>query len=601
MRLLACVLFLIISTCVSGSNGKTIVVKTQTDWDNLKGSIALAYSDGHKDITVDVKARILQYGHGFEMLTGVNDPSFRIRFRGNGVIIIPSCEELHNNEKIQSYNLNDVFLNKNYQLIDNKEIAWIASGKIESLPLEGEFYIYKSDNSLVSSGEIFDSKNMDIRYNVYRLRVNIPDIAEDKCSNFYILLSRQWAYYRHKVVKVKDGYLYFKFVSEDAPSNVQKYGLDPNSDLSGYGIYPRYRLINYPLSDGFAIKGDKIAYDNASPVYHGKGECMIRISRCNIARLSIEGFDIRGCSGNHVIGISACQFSECTEIYKNKMAWTSHNSIYISNSKNVYIHNNQISDTRRAAITITNSSSDCIVDNNILRRIGWMGQTFAISANGDNITVSNNQIQDFLYSAISSGRNSTVRIVNNEISYSKEYAENYNLNTICDGGTIYIGPGAKHCEIADNLIFNICGNGANRGIFCDDGCCNMDIHGNFIIMNHQGKRGEYDIDLRYCDTYKSTIPRHNTNNKIYGNYLTGYYRFQGIGEGDGCHDGKDYLFDTGLKGKNILNVSNVVADEIFEGCEIINGNLFVPQSLRSRLRKLPISKGFRKKIRYKKI
>lgn len=481
MRLLFCVLYLLFTTLGCSSAVYKIPIDNQSDWDRLKESISEAYVEGYKDIEVNVKAKQLMYGRSYDLLSGITDPKLRIRFKGNGVVMIPYGVKYKAGDEIKSYFLDDVFLNERYELIDNREAARPLDGEILPVSELGRFYIYKSDNSLVESRKVYDPNTMNERFNVYRFKVEMPDIPREDCSNFYMLLSRQWAYYRHKVLEVKDGYLYFYFVSEDAPSNVQKYGLDPNSDLTGYGINPRFRLINYPLSDGFTLKGVSIACTEAPSVHHGKGECMIRISRCNIARLSIEGFDIRGCSGNHVIGISACKFSECAEICKNTMAWTSHNSIYISNSKNVYIHNNQISDTRRAAITITNSSSDCIVDSNVLRRIGWMGQTFAISANGDNITISNNQIQDFLYSAISTGRNSSVRIVNNEMSYSKEYAENYNLNTICDGGAIYIGPGAKHCEIADNLIYNICGNGANRGIFCDDGCCNMDIHGNFII------------------------------------------------------------------------------------------------------------------------
>ena len=589
------------SLCACARNGKTIIVQTQADWDCLKSSIASALTEGNREITVDVKAIHLEYGHDFEVLSGVNDPSLSLYFKGNGVIMTPYGEKVNKGEQLQTYSLDDIFLDEQYQLIDNKEVAETVQGKVESVPEEGEFYIYKANNALANKGVSYDAKTMNIRYNVYRFKVNIPDLTEEDCANFYMLLSRQWAYYRHKVLKVEKGYLYFKFVSEEAPSDVQKYGLDPNSDITGYKIQPRYRFINYPLSKGLRVKGNKIDGQTSAVTYHGIGNCMIRLYACNIAEFTLSGFDIRGCAGNYAIGITQCKFEVGAKIYSNRMVGTSQCAIQLNGCSNVSIQTNNIADTRRSAIIITNNSANCRIENNQLKRIGWMGQTFAISANGENIEVNNNQIEDFLYSAISTGRNSNVRIVNNEISYSKEYAENYNLNTICDGGAIYIGPGAKHCVIADNLIYNICGNGANRGIFCDDGCCNMDIHGNFIIMNHHGKKGEYDIDLRYCETYKSTIPNHNTGNKIYGNYLTGYYRFQGIGNDYGCYDGKDYLFDTGLKGKNILNVSNEDTDEVYGECEIINGDLFVPQSLRNRLRRLPISKGFRKKIKFKKI
>ena len=38
--------------------------------------------------------------------------------------------------------------------------------------------------------------------------------------------------------------------------------------------------------------------------------------------------------------------------------------------------------------------------------------------------------------------------------------------------------------------------------------------------------GGYDIDLRWCETYKADVPDHNSGNRIFNNQTTGKVRFE---------------------------------------------------------------------------
>lgn len=579
-------------------NAVTLSVKTQSDWDNISNRILSAYNSGDRNITINVKAKKLEFGRDYCILKGINDEKFTVTIKGNGAVMIPYGSNCKDGQILQHYSINDVFLDKNNRIIDNKDQTMISRGVIEPVAEFGKFYIYKSDNSIVGSNIRYDDRTMNVRYNVYRLKVDLPDLSESECVYFYLLLSRQWANYRHRVIKVENGYLYFKFVSDEAPSNVQKYGLDPNSDISGYDIQPRYRFINCPLNNRLYVGKDRQLHSAETHIYHGIGKCMIRIENCRMGSLVISGFNVCGCSDGNVLNVVNSNFFSDCRIYDNTFDGIANNAINIANTKNVLVHHNTIKNSRRGAITVTGGSSSVVVEQNILKNIGWMGQTFAINVYGNKIMVKDNDIEDFCYSAIASGYNSDVAIISNYIHYSNKYSDNYQLNTICDGGAVYIGPGTKRCVISDNIIYNFCGNGANRGIFCDDGCCNMDIKSNFILLRHNGTKGGYDIDLRYCETYKTKVPNHNTNNHISGNFLTGYYRFQGKGPNDGCFDGSDYVFDTGLLENNKLNVSNNIPDVVYKGCEIKDGYVVVPKKYSKELHRNHLSKKAQKIIKY---
>jgi hypothetical protein len=76
--------------------------------------------------------------------------------------------------------------------------------------------------------------------------------------------------------------------------------------------------------------------------------------------------------------------------------------------------------------------------------------------------------------------------------------------------------------ISNNYIHDIAGIKSNNGIFCDDGAKGITLSGNRIERIHGG----YDINLRWCETYKADVPDHNSGNRIFNNQTTGKVRFE---------------------------------------------------------------------------
>ena len=264
-------------------------------------------------------------------------------------------------------------------------------------------------------------------------------------------------------------------------------------------------------------------------------------------------------------------------------------AISISGSQNIVVANNAISNTRMHAINVEGKS--IVIKENTLKSIGWMGQTFAIRASGENICIKNNLISDFNYSAIGIGGNiikelrpQVFIVENNLILYSERFAKEYKYHTLCDAGAIYANPQIDQGIIRNNVILNYCGNVAYRGVFVDDGGRNMQIYSNYISLFENQDKRSYDIDLRYCKTYEAYIPNHNKNNKLYGNLITGFYRFEGVGIDDNCFLGENFLFNAEFSNRNILSVTNRTQDFYYEGEKKNNGVLTIPSKYKKSLR-----------------
>ena len=155
---------------------------------------------------------------------------------------------------------------------------------------------------------------------------------------------------------------------------------------------------------------------------------------------------------------------------------------------------------------------------------------FAIQMRSDGFLVSQNTITDFCFGAIGAGiwggttTDSKCRgvISDNEIYLSATYLSDLMQHTLMDSGAIYTWTRCDGVTISNNYIHDISGIRDNRGIFCDDGTRNVTVTGNRIERIHNS----YDIDLRWCDTYKEKVPDHNTGNTVKDNNTTGRVRFE---------------------------------------------------------------------------
>ena len=308
---------------------------------------------------------------------------------------------------------------------------------------------------------------------LWKFKVELPNLTEEECEDFYVLMTRDWTSSRHKVEKVEDGWLYYHLDSEDLHSDI-----NPNVDWTHYQVRPRYGFINNPTSNGIHIKGGKIYIPVRSKygdIRINKGGHMINFDHCHFNTLEITGFKLNGCGNATPIGNYNSRFEEGAFIHHNMFSNLSSLAIGTAFNENVSIYDNVITNTRAGAIYADGKNIN--VYSNTLSNIGWMLNSRAVTLSGENVNVFDNTFQDFNYAAIATGSrrpNSdgiklTFVIEHNLFEYTAQYSKNKLWHTLADGGAIYVGPQCTRGIIRYNVIKNYGGIHSNRGVFIDDG------------------------------------------------------------------------------------------------------------------------------------
>lgn len=581
-------------------NDVVIHIDNQKQWNNVALEIESNLRKGFRTICVQIDLKTLELTSEVKGLEKLDYPDANIKILGNDIQCIPAGEVFNlkgsklkkaNNHHIiahSRFDCNDIFLDKNNRAISLYGISFDVDTAIEPVDSEGWEDVENPDGSLYKRVS-----------KIWRFKTHLPNIGEEQCRDFYILLTRDWTSCRHKVVKVEDGYLYFHLISNDAPTLMQM-TLDPNVNQKRYKVNPRCRLFNFPRSRGLFFKEESFYIpNNIKYVRIGRGGRLFSVNNCHFNSFEISGFHILGAGNQSCIDIQSSLFTDKAWISNNTFSNLSASAVKVVDSKNVCIRNNVIDGTRTHALICTGNNIS--IWNNRLSNIGDMAQTIAVFFMGTNIHIFENTIEDFNYSAIGTGgvvQNGqclpkSYIIERNTIFYTQAFSQKYRDKTLADGGGIYIGPQNTQGIIRNNVIDGICGIGINRGIFLDDGTKNVAVYGN-LIMNTANC---YDIDLRYCTTYASGIPDHNTNNLMFYNIMTGGYLFQDTGKEDSrCIGGKNLLLGTGDFQKKVVELKYSVPDFTLEGCKYKKGRVFIPKRYEVLLDNLHIDKFVRSHI-----
>lgn len=524
---------------------KVITIRTQEQWDNLSNNIKETLRQGCKNIYVKVISKTLLYGEMLQGLEGLNYPDVNIIIRANKTTMIPagpsfsrtySDKDGFYSRSYTEFDINDVLLDENNNPISLYGDCFQINTPIEEVTSEGMEDVKNNDGTLYKS-----------IVKVWRFKTDLPNMTELECKDFYILLTRHWTSLRHRVKKVENGYLYFYLKSDEAPSLIQM-TMDPNSDMKSYKTYPRCRLFNSPVSTGVHVKGGYIYIPNSiKRVIIGKGARLISIVNSKLNSFELSGFNVVGAGNLSCVFVYGSIFTNQCWVRDNSFANMSGSAVLVQNSENVCIYNNRIRFTRRNALSC--SGKRVTIWKNALKDIGIMYNTMAISFGGTVVHVLENVVEDFNYSGIACGGTSnndnapelTYIVERNVIRHSDDFSKHYLEHTMADGGGIYVGPQNSRGIIRNNVVQDIIGIHSNRGIFLDDGAKNLVIYGNFI----SGTVNSYDIDLRYCTTYRIGIPDHNTNNIIIQNVMTGTYRFEEGENSKSCIVGDNVLLNGG--------------------------------------------------------
>ena len=543
---------------------KVIPIRSQSEWNNIPGTLKKLLQNGKKNIEFRLEVNGLILPVRPNTIHDLNYPESNIRIINKGTVLLAEgieFERSKGNEII--YFSSGEEHNQKFWVVPYPDFEldnMVVDSKGNEIPLREETKLVEGDIIKVKGG-----KNSSSQDDVWKFKVDLPDLPERLCKDFYVLMTRDWTSARHKVMKVQDGWLYYHLDSEDLHSE-----RDPNVDWIQYGVRPRYTLINYPKSKGAHITEGKayIPWRYRS-IRINKGGLLLHMGFCNFNSFEINGFKLNGL-GKCPIGVYHSSFKTGLFVHHNEFKSLSSLAINTAWCENVVFTNNIIKYTRVGVVDCDGKNTT--ISNNHLRNIGWMLNTRAIVGSGERLHICDNVIEDFNYAAIACGSRAANRdsvrltyiIERNHVKLSEEYTNNYLQNTLADGGGIYIGPSCTNGIIRNNVVENINGIHSNRGIFLDDGAKNLAIYGN-LIMNTDNS---YDIDLRLSNGYAAGIPDHNTNNSIFQNIMTGGYRFQDAGEGSNCIGGDNVLLGIGSTQRTVVDLKHSVDDMTESGLDI---------------------------------
>lgn len=530
-------------------NWKVIGVNTEEEWEGLHDRVLSELKAGERNIEIQVTGKNLIMHVTPKSFSHLKYPDANIRIISTGSSFIAEGFTFEKREARKDggfwsvpyslYDVNDMIVDSNDEEILLREEVRQVKGDIEQVKGKGGTQ--------------------------WRFQIDLPNLDEKQCKDFYVLLTRDWTSARHKVVKVEKGWLYFLLDSEELHSN-----RNPNIDWTQYKVRPRYRLINSPVSKGVHVYENRLYVPMKYEIVHiNKGGVLFFFGNCYLNSLEISGFNIKSCGNKTPIGIYHCIFRTGAFIHDNTFRNLYSLAISTAYNQNVVISNNIVLNTRQQALL--GDGSGITIKGNHLKNIGWMLNTRAISGGGNMIHICDNVIEDFNYGAISSGSRNSNNDINfiierNTIRLNKEFTDNYIQNTLADGGGIYIGPANTRGIIRNNVVENIKGIHSNRGIFLDDGAQNLAIYGNLVINTDNS----YDIDLRRSSTFSKDIPNHNTHNSIFQNIMTGGYRFQEKDPSSSCIVGENILLGTGNYQKTVIEISDKVEDVRGEGNNILS-------------------------------
>lgn len=563
---------------------KIIRIGTQAEWDGLGDILKNELEKGERYIKFCVQAKELLLPLKPHSILNLNYPDANIKIVAINTTLLPEG-------KTFSYNDEDAISNGHfwslpYNNFNYNDIIIDKSGN--ELPLRED--VKRVSENIIKVHGIKNSIDQD---DIWKFKVELPDLTEEKCKDFYVLMTRDWTSARHKVVKVQEGWLYYHLDTEDLHSD-----RNPNVDLIQYGLLPRYRLINNPVGKGVHYVGGRIYVPcKYKKIHINKGGYLFHMGDCHFNSFELTGFNFNGL-GCCPIGVYHSTFKVGMFIHHNVFTNLSSLAVSAAWNENVVINDNTICNTRVNAIE--SSGKNSTIRGNHLKNIGWMLNTRAIISGGENVHICDNIIEDFNYAAIACGSRAATRdsvrltyiIERNLIRYSKEYKNNYHTHTLADGGAIYIGPQCTRGIIRNNVIEDIIGIHSNRGIFLDDGAKNLAIYGNMIINTGNS----YDIDLRYSNSLSKEIPDFNSYNCVFHNIITGGYRFEDAGANSHCIGGQNLLLGIGSFRKTKMDLYRHVKDIEIKGCKIKKGKLAMPKQYTNLLDSICVDGSVRKYI-----
>lgn len=469
----------------------TINVDCQNDFELLNDYIKERISKGSNDIFINFSRGRYFYKEGHVNLYNIENKSLRIIFEGN-------------------------------------ESNFYGVSKICRFKIDPK-YSYSRNNRFVSMWskvvQVDDSIKCIQGFDKPLYRIKTMPTINAKTGD-YIQISQWFRSSTYRIVSVENGYIYFDS-SESYDGNVKNW--DVNFDLRYGKEMPRYRV--------FDATSDTTLYQHIPVNFFDIGNS--HVEELKFLDMNFHGGTFSDWKGiinisntkSRLTLIESCSFSECNNL-----------CITLRSSHNVCIENCNFSNNNNGCIFCDNECYKTQLLNStfVKNGNGWRN-SFNVRFSGQQFLIANNIFSDFNYGAICVGawwgspkRGIVTGIVeDNTIYYTPDFYNDYKNYTLMDGGAIYVMTKNDDIHLRYNRIYNIRGMSDYRGIFCDDGTCNVKIYGNIIT----GIESCYTIDLRYVPSVESNskydFGKVNVGDTIIYNFIDGDIRFEGRSENEG--------------------------------------------------------------------
>lgn len=192
------------------------------------------------------------------------------------------------------------------------------------------------------------------------------------------------------------------------------------------------------------------------------------------------------------------------------------------------VFNSKLGHCCRIAISGNKKSCTQNIFDNVIFDTGISRSNFGAISCGNKYHIKNNRIVNYGYYAILAGVNYLLGskedtlenypygcIEDNIIEQTDDYFRNARNYVVSDGGAIHIVTTNKKCIVRNNFVNKFNGRGADRQIFCDDGCCNVYIYNNRLRKGIAGN----SIDVRYVKDGGRDVP---TSTPLNDNRFVGF-------------------------------------------------------------------------------
>ncbi len=543
-------LFCLVST-VAYASRTSIVVSNQSDFDRLQEQLTSTIKAGKKNIYVKLKPGTYVAKEQHILLKGIKAADTKIHIQGNNAIVVPSGRE---------YRDGDVY--RGTFSVDN---SWMSGAN--------DVEIWSQVRYVDDLIEILDAE---VKHCRLKCKNSFPSGTD--FSNAYILIPHWFKSSVYKIDKIEGRYIYFT-ADDLKTSKFGGYNINDDHNYGKKGI--RYKLCCVDNgADCFRIVNGRVRLPKAvTSAREGVTHNFVAIRDCKFASVDIEGIQFWGNAYKESSYAISIKGTECRSIRIHGCSFRGMrgNVINVSASPNVKIDNNRFEECYRYGIRSSNESVNTVVEKNHFEDMGKaMLNTKCIRCQGTNYRVANNVLVNFGYSGISTGvvYNSKMAqpcsgvIENNDLSFSQDYLDHIDNYGIMDGGAIYVATKTDGVVIRNNHIHGFSGMKSNRGIMCDDGAYNIEIHGNVItsIANSWCIDSRRVKKVERSNDPESTVDRANINIVIRDNTIDGSIRFEANeGPNNGCVKGTNYI----ILGKNskmpemtIKNVKNPKKDKV---------------------------------------